>query len=64
MEDKTEDAQKKCDSLSAMYDAHGSIITSKNAIKARALDLYADRLKGNKIEEHLEEYEEEVDKLC
>ena len=56
--------KRNCDSLSAMYDAHGNKITSKNAIKARALDVYADRLKGNKIEEHLEEYEEEVDKLC
>ena len=26
--------------------------------------VYTDRLKGNKIEEHLKEYEEEVDKLC
>jgi hypothetical protein len=56
--------KRNCDSLSAMYDAHGNIITSKNAIKARALYVYTDRLKGNKIEEHLEEHEEEVDKLC
>ena len=56
--------KRNSDSPSAMYDAHGNIITSNNAIEARALDVYTDRLKGNKIEEHLEEYEEEVDKLC
>ena len=56
--------KRNSDSPSVMYDAHGNIITSNNAIEARALDVYTDRLKGNKIEEHLEEHEEEVDKLC
>ena len=40
-----------------MYDAYGNILTSNNAIEARSLDVYTDWLKGNKIEEHLEEYE-------
>ena len=52
------------DALSVMKDKHGNIISSDKAIKERALEVYKDRLRGNKIEIHLEELEKDTNLLC
>ena len=52
------------DPPSVMMDSHGNILTSNKAISDRALEVYVDRLKGNKMKPHLTEMEEEVNKLC
>ena len=50
--------------LSAMYNTHENILTSYEAIKARAIEVYTDRLRGNQIKVHVKNHEEDVDKLC
>ena len=49
---------------SAMFDSKGTLITSSEAIKERALEVYINRLKPNKIEDHLKSYEETENELC
>ena len=39
-------------------------MTTNKAIESLALDVYSDRLKSNKIKEHLESYEDTNNKLC
>ena len=55
---------KNRDSPAAFLDEHGNILTSDKAIQARVLEVYKERLKGNAMEIHLEEYEKEVKELC
>ena len=57
-------SQKNNDPPTALLDAHGILLTSNNAIKDRALEVYTDRLKNNKIAKHLEAYEDNVNELC
>ena len=52
------------DPPSVMMDSHGNILTSNKAISDRALEVYVDRLKGNKMKPHLIQMEEEVNQLC
>ena len=52
------------DPPAAMLDADGKLLTYNVEIKARALEVYTQRLDGNKIEAHLEDYEKDVAKLC
>jgi hypothetical protein len=48
----------------AMLDSNGTLITSNSDIKARALEVYKQRLNGNKIENRLENHEKDVNELC
>ena len=52
------------DPPAAMFDSDGTLLTSNCDIQARALEVYTDRLKGNKIEKRLEDYEKEINELC
>ena len=45
-------------------DKHGNLLTTKNVIEKRALEAYTERLKPNKVKDHLKSYEEVVNKLC
>ena len=47
-----------------MLDEKGNLLTSDLAIQERALEVYAERLKGNKIDQELKQFEEETNKLC
>ena len=47
-----------------MNDKYGNLITSDKALKEAALEAYNDRLKGNKIETHLEDLEKDTNTLC
>ena len=47
-----------------MLDKSGNLLTTEKAIQDRALEAYTERLKPNKIEKHLETYEEAVNTLC
>ena len=49
---------------SAMLDEHENLLTSNKAIQERAIEVFSKRLKPNPIEEHLEEFEAETNKLC
>ena len=49
---------KNNDPPSAMLDKDGTILTSKTEIEKRAIDVYTDRLKANKIKDHLKDYEQ------
>ena len=49
---------------SAMLDKGGNLLTTEKAIQDRALEAYMERLKPNKIEKHLESYEEAANTLC
>ena len=55
---------KSRDPPSAMIDKGKNVLTSNKAIESLALDVYSERLKSNKIKEHLESYEEANNKLC
>ena len=48
----------------SILDSHGNLLTSDKAIENRALEVYSNRLKPNKMEEHLEEYEADTNELC
>ena len=61
---KTRMCKRNNDPPTAMMDADGKLLTSNCAIKARALEVYTQRLDGNKIEAQLEDYEKDVVKLC
>ena len=50
--------------LSAMYNTHENILTSYEAIKARAIEVYTGILRGNQIEVHVKDHEEDVNKHC
>ena len=52
------------DPPSAMLDKEGNLLTSDDAIKERALEVYAERLEANKIYKHFESLEEERNELC
>ena len=41
-----------------MIDKEKNVLTTNKAIESLALDVYSDRLKSNKIKEHLESYED------
>ena len=56
--------KKSIDPPAAMFDSDGTLLTSNYDIQARALEIYTDRLKGNKIEKRLEDYEKEINELC
>ena len=47
-----------------MYSSEGTLLTSSKSIEERALEVYINRLKPNKIEDHLISYEETENKLC
>ena len=47
-----------------MNDASGNLITSDKALKERALQVYAKRLEGNIIEDHLKDHEKDTNLLC
>ena len=55
---------KSNDPPSAMLDKQGNMLTSKRDIENRAVEVYTERLGANKIKEHLESYEQTVNKLC
>ena len=55
---------KSRDPPSAMIDKGKNVLTSNKAIESLALEVYSERLKSNKIKEHLESYEEANNKLC
>ena len=48
----------------AMLDKNINILTSNEAIKERALEVYSERLTGNKLREHLVNLEKETNELC
>ena len=52
------------DPPAAMLDKSGNLLTNKDAIEQRAIEVYTDRLKPNDIEEHLKSYEKLENKLC
>ena len=56
--------KRNIDPPAAMLDANGTLLTLNGAIKVRALEVYTQRLKGNKIGTHLEDHEKDVNKLC
>ena len=48
----------------AMNDEKGNLITSNKALEKSALQVYADRLEGNKIEPHLKDLEKDTNLVC
>ena len=55
---------KSKDPPAAMFSSKGELLTNKKEIEERAVEVYTDRLKPNKIVHHLESYEETENKLC
>ena len=55
---------KSKDPPTAMLDSKGNLLTAENAIQSRAKEVFIERLQSNKIEEHLEDLEEDTNKLC
>ena len=55
---------RKTDPPAAMTDKEGNLLTNKDDIQKRAVEVYKERLKPNAIEEHLKSYEEVENKLC
>ena len=55
---------KSKDPPTAILDSKGNLLTAENAIQNRAKEVFIERLQSNKIEEHLEDLEEETSKLC
>ena len=47
-----------------MNDEKGNLITSNKALEKSALQVYADRLEGNKIEPHLKDLEKDTNLVC
>ena len=47
-----------------MNDAAGNLITSDKALQQRALEVYHERLKGNPMEPHLKDLEDDTNDLC
>ena len=52
------------DAPCAMNDANGNLITSDKALEKRALQVYAERLEGNTVEDHLKDLEKDTNMLC
>ena len=52
------------DAPSAMTDAKGNLLTSDKVIQNRALEVFASRLKSNKVVPNLEALEKVVNDLC
>ena len=52
------------DPPSAMLDKHGNLLTTNKSIENRALEVYAERLKPDKINDQFKEHEHTVNKLC
>ena len=52
------------DPPTAMLDSQGNLLTTDKAIQNRATEVFAERLERNKIEEHLEDLEDDTNKLC
>ena len=52
------------DPPSAMLDDHHNLLTSTKAIQERAIEVFTKRIEANPIEEYLEQYEAETNKLC
>ena len=52
------------DPPTVMLDKKDNHLTSDKAISERAVEVYVDRLEGNKIKPHLNEMEKDVNKLC
>ena len=57
-------AGKYTDPPAAMFDDKQNLLTSEQAIKERAIEVYKERLKGNPVKKHLEDHEQNVNKLC
>ena len=55
---------KSRDPQSAMNDFNGNLLTSDKAIQKRALEVYNERLKGNPIDPHLKDLEDDTNTLC
>ena len=55
---------KSCDPPSAMLDQFQNLLTTQDAIEARAIEVYSERLQPNKMKEHLKSLEETTNKLC
>ena len=49
---------------SVMNDKYGNVITSDKALKESALQVYEERLKGNKMENNLKQLETDTNTLC
>jgi hypothetical protein len=52
------------DAPSAMFDKSGNLLTSDKALQGRALEVFEERLKGNQMESHLKDLEQDVNTLC
>ena len=52
------------DAPSAMFDRKGNLLTSDQALQNRALEVFEERLRGNQIESHLKDLEQDVNTLC
>ena len=48
----------------AMMDKQGNLLTNNKAIEERAIEVFTERLKPNKMENHLKSLEETENKLC
>ena len=55
---------KSRDPPSAMLDKFHNLLTTQEAIEARALEVYSERLQPNPTKEHLKSLEETTNKLC
>ena len=47
-----------------MFNKNGELLTNRKEIEDRAVEVYTERLKPNKIVEDLESYQETENKLC
>ena len=61
---KRKTCKQNMDPPVAVFDSNGTLLTSNSDIKARALEVYKQRLNVNKIETRLEDHEEDVTELC
>ena len=52
------------DPPTAMFNSDGDLLTNNKEIKDRAVEVYKERLKPNKIVKYLESYEQTENKLC
>ena len=55
---------RSIDPPTAFFDKHGNLLTTSKSIEDRAIEAYSERLEPNQIKEHLESYENTVNKLC
>ena len=56
--------KKSRDPPVAMFNKNGELLTNRKDIEDRAVEAYTERLKPNKIVEHLESYQDIENKLC